>query len=164
MNEKFSVFRQTARAAFLSNQLERRVEQTISRTKEISIRVHSTLSVSRKNEESNEKSIREVEEKKENRSPRMTPTTAKTTVLRESNKENSDKKSKELNEAATQTSFLMSADELERLKNKNKRQSLIQSDTVPKHKLKQMIQVQKHEKVIKKVTKIKQKFKFFKKY
>lgn len=146
MNLKISGFRQTARAAFLSNQLERRVEQTISRTKEISIRVHSTLSVSRKNEESNEKSIREVEEKKEktkspstNPSPRMT--------LNDSNKENSDKKSKELNEAATQTSFLMSADELERLKNKNKRQSLIQSDTVPKHKLKQMIQVQKHEKV-----------------
>lgn len=105
------------------------------------------MSISRKSEEPVEKSIREVEEKKEkvNTSSQMTPIISKT-VLKESN---SDTKTKALlNEAATQTSFLMS-DELERLKIKNKRQSLIQSDTIHKQKLKQMIQVQRHEKVTK---------------
>ena len=106
------------------------------------------MSISRKSEEEPaEKSIREVEEKKDkvNSSSQMTPTTTKT-VLKESN---SDTKTKALlNEAATQTSFRMS-DDLERLKIKNKRQSLIQSDTIQKQKLKQMIQVQRHEKVTK---------------
>lgn len=65
-------------------------------------------------------------------------------------------------EMATQTSFLLSDDPDRR--NTNKRLSLMQSDSIQKHRLRKMIEVQRHEKVCKIGNMNKQSLKFLKSF